>query len=199
MCNTITQPHKGEWDKVRHQFKVDFDFGIDLNYHVPPKTKYGRNPAIVIGKSKLENRPGTIMSSIPWGIVSQGNIIYNARIETAARKALWADAFQFSRLLVPVISFEEPHIPQLPIECHLDDDKIFALAGIAVLAPGATSKRLVILTQNSVGNVISIHNRQPVIVPPESYDEWLNNNYDPFRMINELTSHDFNLQLHLAA
>ncbi|MBC8170511.1 MAG: SOS response-associated peptidase, partial [Anaerolineae bacterium] len=73
-----------------------------------------------------------------WGLVpswskdpSIGNKMINARVETAAEKPSFRDAFKKRRCLIPATGFYEwAQSDKTPMYVHLKDDEVFAFAGL---------------------------------------------------------------------
>lgn len=196
MCATLSQPPKQMWSEIRSQLQIDFNYNIHLEDDVPPRTTATKDPIVVIAQSKLPDRPGLMYLQTAWGVQLGEHNIYNARIETIHTRATWAEGFQFHRVLVPVISFYEldPNTRRT-FEVYKYNNEVFMLAGIGVKVEGDDLRHVVICTQKSFPEVAVHHKRQPVIIPPTLYSEWLTNNVDPSSMINQVTRQTFQLQL----
>ena len=118
---------------------------------------------------------GTRMSTVRWGIPSRygDRPIINARSETAHSKPTFAQAFDNARCLIPVNGFYEWQAVgtsrKQPFWITRTDDQPFALAGLIVLNPRPA---LVIMTTEPNSLVKPIHKRMPIIVDPDSFDDW---------------------------
>jgi putative SOS response-associated peptidase YedK len=111
--------------------------------------------------------------------VKIGTRLLNARIETAADKAAFRDAFARHRCLVIADGFYEwqregkvktPHLFRLP------DAGPFGLAGLWAIwnAPdGEKLSSFSILTRPAVGPVARIHDRMPIVLARDAYGAWL--------------------------
>lgn len=136
------------------------------------------------------------LSSMRWGLlpwwaedVSVANRLINARAESAARKPAFRLAFKFRRCLVPVSGFYEwagkPPDKQ-PYYIHLASHDPIGLAGLWEywkLPDGGELHTFVILTTWANSLLEPVHERMPVIIPPEAYGLWLN----PARSPDQLT------------
>jgi putative SOS response-associated peptidase YedK len=108
-----------------------------------------------------------------WGGASRR--LFNARIETARQKAVFARALSANRCILPADGYYEwahgvPHLVRPP------DATPLALAGIAVPGgdPADPGRRaVVILTGGSAGRHAWLHDRSPLVVPPGAWDAWL--------------------------
>jgi len=121
-----------------------------------------------------------------WGLVpswaKDANIGYkltNARSETIKQKPSYRDAFRYRRCLVPASGFYEwdrSVFPRQPYYFYPGKDQFMAIAGIWEhwLHPsGSEILSVSLITTESNDLVGKIHNRMPVIVPPDSWDKWL--------------------------
>ena len=104
----------------------------------------------------------------------------NAKAETVATSGMFRRAFQSHRCLVPADGFYEwkgARPPKQPYFIHRKDDGVFAFAGLWERwrpAPDAESiDTFTILTTTPNELMAPIHNRMPVIVPPDKYQQWL--------------------------
>lgn len=117
-----------------------------------------------------------------WGFVpswAQGKPkpfkpLINARSETAAQLPAFRDAYRTRRCLVPANGFYEWTTAggKTPVWIHPQDGNPIAFA--AIWSPGGGENGSVaILTTPANSLMRPIHSRMPVILPPQSYDEWL--------------------------
>lgn len=128
-----------------------------------------------------------------WGLVpswakdpSIGSKMFNARSETAASKPAFRRAFAARRGIVPVDGYFEwksrPAGPKQPFFVHSPDDDVLALAALyefwadPSLAKDDPDRWLVsatILTRDSRGTLTELHDREPIILTPQTWDAWL--------------------------
>lgn len=122
-----------------------------------------------------------------WGLIpiwakdkTIGNTLINARVETAATKPAFRDAFAKRRCLVPASGFYEwKKTPQgkVPQAILPNDDGLFAFAGLwerwKDLATQEIVRSFTILTGKPNSLVAPIHDRMPVILLPEHWPLWL--------------------------
>ena len=103
----------------------------------------------------------------------------NARAETVATSGMFRRAFQQRRCLVPADGFYEwqgAKPPKQPYYIRLRDRAPFAFAGLWERwhPEGAEPvDTFTILTTTPNELMKTIHNRMPVIIPPDHYREWL--------------------------
>jgi putative SOS response-associated peptidase YedK len=105
----------------------------------------------------------------------------NARSETAAEKPSFRAAFRRRRCLIPADGFYEwQKVPgqkrKIPTYIRLKSGKPFFFAGLweSWDSPdGSNILSCTILTTAPNEMMAPIHNRMPVILPPEAYQTWL--------------------------
>ena len=122
-----------------------------------------------------------------WGLIPHwaenakvGNRMFNARAETLGSSPVFRDAFRKRRCLVPVDSFyewrREGKIRQ-PYRIVPSDGRPLALAGLWAgwRDPDTDQVRrtFTIITTGPNELMRPIHDRMPVVVPPEAWDRWL--------------------------
>ncbi len=121
-----------------------------------------------------------------WGLVpswanpGRASRAFNARAETLATSGMFRDAYRRRRCLVPVDGFYEwLRVGSLrqPMRIHDPDDRPLALAGLWTgrqdEATGEWLRTFTIVTTRPNGFMSSIHDRMPVVVPPEVWATWL--------------------------
>ncbi len=114
----------------------------------------------------------------------RGGLLLNARAETAASRPTFRDALARSRAAVPVDGFYEwegPAAARRPSWFHREGGAPFLLAALAVPAPEGPAGALAfaILTTAAVEPVRRLHDRMPVILPPELVEPWLGDGPPP--------------------
>jgi putative SOS response-associated peptidase YedK len=137
-------------------------------------------------------------SLMRWGLVPSwakdatgGARMINARSETAAEKPAFRELLQRRRCLIPADGFYEwqrSGKSKQPYCFEMASGEPFAFAGLwdSWQAPdGSNLETCTILTTAPNQLLADIHDRMPVILPPESYEAWL----DPrFRGVAEATA-----------
>ena len=121
-----------------------------------------------------------------WGLVpfwskeaAAGARMINARAETAPEKPSFRGPFRKQRALVPADGFYEwkrEGERKRPFALRLASGEPFAMAGLwdRWRAPdGAELLTFTILTTSANPLVAAVHDRMPVILPPESEAAWL--------------------------
>jgi Uncharacterized conserved protein len=97
----------------------------------------------------------------------------NARVEGLPTSGAWGPPFKARRALVPATEyFEKGHVFRLPDE----PAGLFAFAGLWNVAKTADDDWMVsyaIVTQPASPHIAAIHDRMPLILPRDLWDEWL--------------------------
>jgi len=133
-----------------------------------------------------------------WGLIPHwsddpaiGNRLINARAETVASKPAFRSAARYRRCLIPADGFYEwkatPRGKQ-PYLVRVHGDRIFALAGLWDRWPSPSGEILetcTILTVEPNRLVAKLHNRMPLILPPEAYPIWLDPTVTQFDELRE--------------
>jgi putative SOS response-associated peptidase YedK len=148
-------------------------------YNVAPS----QTVAAVIQHQETGNRE---FQGLRWGLVPSwakdpaiGNRMINARSETAATKPAFRKALRERRCLILADGFYEwkrEGARKQPYYLTLRDGQPFAFAGLWDRwhpPEGASRETCAILTTAANDLVRSVHDRMPVILPPEAYDGWL--------------------------
>jgi putative SOS response-associated peptidase YedK len=127
------------------------------------------------------------LGTFEWGLVPPwakdrriGARLINARVETLAEKPSFRDSFRSRRCIIPADGFyewETRPAGKLPHYIHAPDDHPLALAGLwSSWKDPETGERLrtcTIITGTPSDVVSPIHDRMPVILPPDAWDAWL--------------------------
>lgn len=122
-----------------------------------------------------------------WGLIPSwakepaiGNKMINARAETLAEKPSFKAAYRRRRCLILADGFFEwrqnPDKSKTPMYIHLASRQPFALAGLWERWHSPHGDELLsctIITTEPNALMAAIHNRMPVILPPEAYACWL--------------------------
>lgn len=170
--------------------------GIEVHWHDPFELIYNAAPTMQLSVV-TRGRDGLRVGAMRWGLIpgwwkeaKPPKLTINARVEEAADKAMWRGAFRGSRCLVPAIGWYEWRSEERvdvttgeikpvrqPYFIHLDGLAPICFAGLWSSwrpEPGAESlQTFSILTRAAAPQLASLHDRMPVVLPPEAYDEWL--------------------------
>jgi len=178
-------------EALKEYFGAEGDLDWSPRYNVAPT-----DPIPTVRQNAT--RPVRELSLMRWGLIpywandaSIGARMINARSETAAGKPAFRDALKLRRCLIPADGFYEwkklPKSKQ-PYCFTLRDESIFAFAGLweRWKDPGGhTVETCSILTGAPNQLAATVHDRMPVILPPDNYDLWL----DPgFKDVKEISA-----------
>lgn len=125
------------------------------------------------------------LRSARWGLVpgwakdpAMASKTFNARWETVAEKPTFRKALAVRRCLVPADGYYEWRKPdRQPFYIHPGDGSVLAFAGLYEFwKAGPDAPWLVtttILTRPSSGHLEQVHDRMPVMPPPDAWEAWL--------------------------
>lgn len=115
-----------------------------------------------------------------WGYtLPDGKLLFNARSETAAAKALFQDGMAQRRCLIPATCYfewERRGKEKIKYAIAPEGSRMLYLAGI--YRKEGNRAACTILTREPAESIAFIHNRMPVILPAEAVSDWLNIRYD---------------------
>jgi putative SOS response-associated peptidase YedK len=172
-------------------------FEIQPSYNVAPTQEI---PVII------QHEDGRHLKKRHWGLVpvwakdtSIGSRMINARVETVASKPAFRAAIKQRRCLIPANGFYEwfgKAGNKQPFYFHLASGEPIAFAGLWEVWEDKNTadepipyKSCTIITTDASDSVKDIHNRMPLILKPEFYDEWLDpENKEPGRIEKVLKS-----------
>lgn len=176
MCGRYTQ--RAKLKQLAELFKL-FDAIADSivpRYNIAPSQD-------VLAIRETDSRE---LVELKWGLVPSwakdpkiGNRMINARGETVREKPSFRSAFKRRRCLVPADGFYEwkktGAKTKQPFFVHLKHDQPFAFAGLWEHweGDGEIIESCTIITTDANELMKPIHERMPVILPVEAYDEWL--------------------------
>jgi putative SOS response-associated peptidase YedK len=159
---------------------------LPLRYNVAPT-----QPVYAVAERRPrdgDQRPERQLGAFRWGLIpswakdpSIGSRLINARAETVATKPAYREALVRRRCLIPADSFYEWQMadsgPRQPYAIRHADGSPLAFAGLWEVWRPPTGdepwRTCVIITTSANAALAPIHHRMPVILPPESWDRWL--------------------------
>ena len=183
MCGRFTQ--QTPTSEIARIFEAeDLAFDPGERYNVAPT-----DPAAIV----VERRPSPeepahrAVVLYRWGLVPHwaedtkvASKAFNARAETVTTSGLFRDAFRRRRCLVPVDSFYEwrrDGAARQPLRIHDPAGGLLVLAGLWAgrrdPASGEVVRSFTILTSRPNAFMAGIHDRMPVVLPPDAWDRWL--------------------------
>lgn len=191
MCGRFQLSVKGK--QISERFNVEvFDEMYKPSYNSAPSQNL---PVIT------NSEPGQL-SFFKWGLIPFwakdpriGNKLINTRAETITDKPAFKNALLKRRCLVPANGFYEwRQSDKMPFRIYLKTADLFAMAGIWETwkdAEGRPINSFSIITTTPNSLMEKLHNRMPVILPPEKEAAWLQeNNVDFLKVL--LTPFDAN-------
>lgn len=194
MCGRFTQ--KSERSVIIREFYIqDFVSEVYISYNVAPSEQAG-----VVLRDPESGKGGNLYARFRWGLVpfwaddsAIGNRMINARAESVSGKASFKNAFKHRRCLVPVDGFfewkkrggqKQPHY------VHHTSGRPMGLAGLWEAWDGSRNPprpavrerppgsgnllyTFTVITVEANSKIRELHDRMPVIVPPDRRDDWL--------------------------
>ena len=147
-----------------------------VNYNITPSSTI---PVVRLSGTNRE------LARCHWGLIpswAQDDKYQpiNAKSETLSEKPFFRSALKSRRCLIPANGFYEwqgKKGNKQPYYFKLPDDRLFAFAGLWE-EWNRNEKKLrscVIITTNANKTMQPVHDRMPVILDPEQYDNWLKN------------------------
>ncbi|NLD87082.1 MAG: SOS response-associated peptidase [Clostridiales bacterium] len=114
-----------------------------------------------------------------WGFYrpQSSSTAFNARIETAGSSSFFGDSFRNRRCVIPASCYFEWKSEgkrKIKYKIRAAADRIVYMAGIYTTMQGEDVPRFAVLTCNPTIDIAGIHDRMPVMIPPDGIDEWLN-------------------------
>jgi len=177
MCGRYTL--KTAPELVADQFQFEELSDLKPRYNIAPSQLV----ASVRMTSGSTTREGVMLK---WGLIPSwakdpaiGMKLINARAETVAEKPSFRKPFKQRRCLVLADGFyewqKEGRVKQ-PYYIRLKSERPFAFAGLWdhwASADGNTIETCALLTTEPNELMAPIHHRMPVILNPDTYDDWL--------------------------
>ena len=121
-------------------------------------------PGLVLHKQER------VVSSFTWAFFDDGTG-HNARVETAAERPAWRDAWASARVVLPLARFVEGRAWFSQVA-----GLTLAVAGLyrlGALPGGGPPRRATMLTRPADDVVAPFHERMPVILPADLVGPWL--------------------------
>jgi putative SOS response-associated peptidase YedK len=164
---------------------------IEPDWNVTPRA------SVPIVRERVRDDPPTrVLSLVRWGLVPSwakspavGDRQINARAESITERPAYRRAFQRRRCIVPADAFYEwrrpegPRAPKVPYAIRRRDGRPLAFAGLWEIwrdpvvvdddDPAAWLRTCAIVTTRANDLLEPIHDRMPVVLDTESWDEWL--------------------------
>ena len=159
---------------------------LPLRYNVAPSQLV----YAIAERRRTDDQPQRQLGSFRWGLVpswakdpSIGNRMINARAETLSSRNAYKRALVRHRCIIPADAFYEWQVRELegkrqkaPYVIRRRDGSPLAFAGLWEVWHDAEDQPLrtcVIITTEANRLLAPIHDRMPVVLPPDAWDEWL--------------------------
>lgn len=158
-------------------FDLDEGFEWEPHYNIAPTEEV---PGVL-----LDREGHRVVRLLRWGLVphwskrpGQGAPMINARSESVEEKPAFRDAFARHRCLVPADGFfewREEGGKKQPYFISRRDGRPLAFAGLwdTWRSQEAKLRSCSILTTDANAAVAELHDRMPVLIEPEYFQEWL--------------------------
>lgn len=159
-------------------------WNIKPTERIPIVLESAKSGAVV---RRIESARWSLVPSFAPALVSKFPT-FNARSETVGEKPTFQPSLASRRALVPATGYYEWHTEgtvKTPYFVHSDDGLPLALAGLYAWwrnpaltedDPARWVLSATILTQESSGRLRGLHERMPVVLPEETWDQWLDPN-----------------------
>jgi len=181
MCGRFTLTRK-DFRMLAHDLGATF--GEDAAASYRPRYNIAPTDDHWIVRTKAEERQ---LLPAKWGLVNSWAADtkgaarqINARSESAATRPAFRDAFRERRCIVPADGFFEwigAKESRRPVWYHAPDGGLLLLAGLYESwrdpRDGTRTRTFTILTTAANDAVAPVHDRMPVILPPDRVDDWL--------------------------
>jgi putative SOS response-associated peptidase YedK len=164
-------------DKIIEQFCLSSAPQRSTHYNIAPS----QNIAAITSKAGKRE-----LVLLHWGLIpswaKDKKFAYrtiNARAETVETKPSFRSAFRHRRCLIPASGFYEWKATtqgKQPYCITSVDEKLFAFAGLYEHWEGTEGEKIdscAIIVTEAKGEIATIHDRMPVIISPDNYDAWL--------------------------
>lgn len=168
-------------------------FGVDGALAVEPRYNIAPTQFVAAIRDNDERQRELVM--LRWGLVPKwakdpviGNRMINARAETVAEKPSYRAAFKHRRCVVLADGFYEWHREgeaKIPYFISLNSGEPFALAGLWEnwndKESGESLQTTTLITTAANDFMQPLHHRMPVILQPDTANEWLSGSNDHFQ------------------
>lgn len=188
MCGRFTLRTPKE--RIKREFHLREEPSVKARFNIAP------TQSILAVRQDEGGREAVLMK---WGLIpswakddSMSARLINARSETVTEKPAFREAFKRSRCVIPADGFYEwkrEGKGKQPFFFTLRDEKMFSFAGLWDRwknEDGKVVESCTILTTEANAVLRPVHDRMPVILHPETYDEWLGDDGRKVAALKEL-------------
>jgi putative SOS response-associated peptidase YedK len=193
VCNRYRLTHSKEYLTERFEVEAsDEELEDRPRYNIAPTQQ-----VLIVRKEHGEKVRQ--LTTMRWGLIpswakdeSIGTRTLNARSETVTTTPAFRESIRRKRCLIPADGFYEwqkmGSVKQ-PYCFEVGEGEVFALAGLwdQWKSPeGQIVESCTILTTTANSLVADMHDRMPVIVPPDKYELWLDPDVNAFEAIRDI-------------
>ncbi len=178
MCGRFTQ--QLSWQELHHLYSLSGEAPL-LNL----RPRYNGAPTQDFAVCRLDGPGRRTIAKLRWGLVPSwakdikiGARLINARSETVHFKPSFSAAFRFRRCLVPAngwFEWQRAGPARQPWFVAPAEGSPLSFAGLWERWDKAEVpvESFTIITTAATPELAGIHQRQPAIIPPERFDQWL--------------------------
>lgn len=182
MCGRFVA--KNELETIKEVFQISKSATLQLpeNYNVTPTQK--------IYAIQADGANHSALSVFNWGFSAswdEKKKLANARSESILEKKSFRDSYLNRRCLVPMNGYYEWfRIEEKPKQAYfIFSEKIKLLPVAGIFLDG----EITILTREANSKLAKIHDRMPVLVPPNNWKHWLDSSLtDPEQILKSIPS-----------
>lgn len=161
---------------------------------------YPSEKSIIVLKGK-----GRILQFAKWGfpLTGKSRLVINARSESISHKAMFKDAFENSRCIIPAKLFYEwkaEASEKIKHKIYLKSGEPISFGGICKFTlnnRGEKGLSFVIITTESNHSMVDLHPRMPLIVEDDHINHWLDKNTEKTiieEIIESNSNHEFKIE-----
>jgi putative SOS response-associated peptidase YedK len=196
MCGRYRR--RSDKQKIAESFHVKASLG-DVDFMPNDDITPGTMQPVVFSNDEGERD----LELMYWGFTFPNRLTFNTRSDSILKPGLWKNSFEDRRCIVPADSFFEwkhLHKKNNPkYEISVPGREPFALAGIWSVwknKAGDSLPTVSVITSEPNEAMAEIHDRQPVILEPRDYEEWLTPaDRPPLHLLRILPADEINIQL----
>jgi len=188
MCGRFTL--RAPKERIKREFQLQEEPLVEARFNIAPTQN------IIAVRQSADGREA---AEFKWGLIpswakdaSMGARLINARSETVTEKPSFREAFKRRRCIIPadgIYEWQRAGGRKQPFFFHMRDDRVFGFAGLWDKwreEEGEVIESCTILTTEANDVFRPVHDRMPVILPPETYDEWLSDDPRGVEALKEL-------------
>ena len=188
MCGRFTLRSSPE--RVKREFQLQEEPSFEARFNIAPAQ------SILAVRQTEDEREA---APLKWGLIpswakddSMSARLINARSETVVEKPAFREAFKRRRCIIPADGFYEWKREggrKQPFFFSMRDGRLFGFAGLWDRwrdEGGKVIESCTILTTEANEVLRPVHDRMPVILHPETYDQWLDEDARAVESLREL-------------